>query len=716
LNPDSFSGLLLIIALILLRGLIVLAYNAFANVRQSVLRDMAEEGNQGASRLLALVSRDGDLQVAYQTARTMLSLAIAAVATLGFSNPLIEQMGEAASPMAVHIGVLVVTLLLTLIFGELVPEGIGSAYAHTLAMSLTGFMQVLIIVLKPLTLIIVAISKAIATIFKSSEKVNTVTEEEIVTLVESGQAGGSIEEEEKDMILSVLQLDETYASEVMVPRIDITALSIDTSVQDALTSFIKSGFSRIPLYENTIDNIKGLLYAKDLLSYWHNGSEEPALELRDLMRPAYFVPETKRADDLLKELQSKRVHMAIVIDEFGGTAGIVTIENIIEEIIGDIQDEHDPFEEAEYIQESETEYMVDASIDIDDFNDLLDVEIPGDDSDTLGGFVYTTLGRVPVIGEEIKHEERGKQLVIRVEKVEGRRIRKLHVVLHKLDEHKLDEARPEAEAEIKAEETARTSTSETPAAPTTPVLPVIPAAPAIPAVTATSTPAAATASPDTAEMGEMAESTRETPPASAPPSANTTSPTTQPEPASPASAASAASATHPTNTETAPTDTAPSSDAVPVTPTEAKQDVVEPSNNVATTKPAEPDPTIDMDGKTVVPGVTSAPISSEAVPLTPSDEAANSDAKAPETTPTSAASSSPDTVSPSLETVASDDTTVSEETAPPPAAEPVQSDKRKIIGEDSNTATPTTSTTDEKENTEDGTQPDQPRQPVSERP
>lgn len=678
MNSDSLSGLLLIIALILLRGLIVLAYNAFANVRQSVLRDMADEGHRGARRLLPLLEKNSDLEVSHETSTTLLSIAIAAVSILGFANPLMTQLDPSASPLAVYVGVLLVVALLTLIFGELVPQGIGSAYASSMALSLTGFMQILITLLKPLTVIVIAISKAIATLFKSSEKVNTVTEEEIVTLVESGQAGGSIEEEEKDMILSVLQLDETYASEVMVPRIDITALPIDISLEEALASFISSGFSRIPLYENTIDNIKGLLYAKDLLSHWYNGNKEKSLTPRDLMRQAYFVPETKRADDLLKELQTKRVHMAVVIDEFGGTAGIVTIENIIEEIIGDIQDEHDPFEEAEYVQESETEYSVDASMDIDDFNDLLDVEVPGDDSDTLGGFVYTTLGRVPVIGEEIKFEDHHKRLVIRVEKVEGRRIRKVRVYIHDLDEDGKEPVKTDT-----SETTAVAETTEADAKPVTPApTPSVPASAPIaaalvtPAVTSPAdapvtaptsgavpvTPAEAEALDQTAEAAEVSGTPAPLPEVPSTPAEAEVIPaepvTTEPVPASPED--KTVIPVSDTKTETKPeadkTDTAPSSDAVPVTPPENAQTA---KNEIPPAEASAP--------------VTAAEPGDPAKPVEPAKPAAT----APDAKP-----------------------------AAPSAGTATKAEASKPSGDSAKNGTV--------QNVEDGTQPDKPRQPISE--
>ncbi|MBC8171681.1 MAG: HlyC/CorC family transporter [Anaerolineae bacterium] len=321
---------------------------------------------------------------------------------------------------------LVLTACVTLILGELVPEAIGSAYANTLALWVIMPVHLLVLVFSPISAGLVIVSKWLSSLFSSSDLVNIVTEEEIMTMVESGHSGGTIEEEEKDMIFSVLQLGETYASEVMIPRIDIKAVELDTPLEEARAIFVKSGLSRIPVYEDTIDTIKGVLYAKDLLAYWHNGNKDKIKSIRDLLRPAYFVPETKPADELLKELQSKRVHMALVVDEYGGTAGIVTIENIIEEIIGDIQDEYDPPEEAEYTQVGDNEYIVDAGIDLDDLNDLLSIELPTDDSDTLGGFIFSYFGRVPTMGEEIDYAD--EHLMLRVESVEGRRIRKVRII------------------------------------------------------------------------------------------------------------------------------------------------------------------------------------------------------------------------------------------------------------------------------------------------
>ncbi|MCU0496143.1 MAG: hemolysin family protein [Anaerolineae bacterium] len=418
MDDGGLSSLLTIAILTSAQGLLALAYGALANIRLNTFRDLAEAGNRRAEQVLQLTGQK-NLRVTHQVVSSLLKVAIGGVALLGVAPAIVFH--YPSLPPAGVIGVILFfSVAIVLIFGELIPEGIGSVYANGLALWVVIPIRWLVILFAPLTITFVELSKSISRALSSAELVNTVTQEEIMTLVESGQAEGTIEAQEKEMIFSVLQLDSTHVSEVMVPRIDVRALEIDSTLEEARGIFIQSGFSRIPVYEDTIDNIKGLLYAKDLLVHLNEKRS-----LRELMRPAYFVPETKPVDELLKELRAKRIHLAVVVDEYGGTAGIVTIENIIEEIIGDIQDEYDHEEEAEYIQQGDDAFIVDASIDIDDFNQLLNAEIPNDESDTLAGYIYSYFGRVPEVGEEITPDN-GK-LTMRIESVDGRRIRKVFV-------------------------------------------------------------------------------------------------------------------------------------------------------------------------------------------------------------------------------------------------------------------------------------------------
>jgi CBS domain containing-hemolysin-like protein len=241
--------------------------------------------------------------------------------------------------------------------------------------------------------------------------------EEILRLAEIDTNGDEIEEDEREMIRGIIELDETLAREIMAPRIDVVALDGEKTIDDALRVIVDRGFSRIPLYDDTIDNITGIIYAKDLLRCVTE-SRRPAL--RDIARPAYFIPESKRVDELLAEFKKSKVHMAIVVDEYGGTAGLVTIEDLLEEIVGEIQDEYDR-EEAQIERVNESEAILDARVSIDALGELFGFEADDEDYDTVGGFVYHHLGKVPAAGDEVRVDG----LTLRVLSVIGRRIKKV---------------------------------------------------------------------------------------------------------------------------------------------------------------------------------------------------------------------------------------------------------------------------------------------------
>jgi CBS domain containing-hemolysin-like protein len=352
----------------------------------------------------------------------VLRFAIVAVATVQLAVPMTDNFSE---PGLAYVMVLLPLALLTYILGDLVPSAFGNAYADQVVSFVTSIMRPIIVILGPLVALFIRLSKVVSDLSGSEEMRKAVTEEEIMSLVDVGQKGGTIEDEEKEMIYSVLQFGETLAREVMVPRPDVVAVEIDQPLDEALGKFIETGHSRLPVYEDEIDDIKGLLYAKDLLTLWHGGGEKQAT-IRALMRPAYFVPETKRADVLFKEMQERKIHLAVIVDEYGGTAGIVTIEDLIEEIVGDIRDEYDVNEEAEYVQLGDNEYIVDGGMNLDDLNEMMGINLPTDEADSIGGYIYSQLGRVPDVGEII--EEPAHHVRMRIEAVENRRIRKVHIV------------------------------------------------------------------------------------------------------------------------------------------------------------------------------------------------------------------------------------------------------------------------------------------------
>ena len=247
-----------------------------------------------------------------------------------------------------------------------------------------------------------------------------VTEQEIRAMAEVASDESSIEEGEKELIHSIFEFGDTLVREVMVPRPDMVAAPIDAGVPKVLDLMLKHGYSRIPVYRDTLDEIEGVVYAKDLLRHLHAG--KPNVPIRQIMREAYFVPETKRVADLLREMQQRRVHIALVLDEYGSVAGLVTIEDLIEELVGEIADEYD-VEEALFELLDDDTYRVTGRLPIDELNDLLDVELPHDEWDTVAGLVYGLLGSVPVQGETVSFGD----LEFTVEKVQGRRIEKVLV-------------------------------------------------------------------------------------------------------------------------------------------------------------------------------------------------------------------------------------------------------------------------------------------------
>ncbi len=247
----------------------------------------------------------------------------------------------------------------------------------------------------------------------------TMTEEDLKNWVEVGQPEGSLEKGEREMIYSIFQFGDILTKEIMVPRIDVLALDIHTTLGDARDTFVRAGHSRVPVYEDTVDNVVGLLYAKDLLSAQKD--DELIVDHRDLLRLAYFVPESKKVDEVLAEMQTRSMHMAIVVDEYGGVAGVVTLEDIVEEIIGEIRDEYDESEELPYALVGEDEYIFQGRVDLDIFNDVMETSIATDNADTIGGFIYSEIGDVPSGGEQVQAD--GVTLI--VEQVVGRRIAKV---------------------------------------------------------------------------------------------------------------------------------------------------------------------------------------------------------------------------------------------------------------------------------------------------
>ena len=407
MDPDLLTAIGLVLFL-LLDLITSAARSAISNSSLARLLIQREKMVSQVNRTTQLLSNTPRTQASLNLFQSILRFLIA-----GLSLVLFVPWADTQYLLPYSLGVLLLASLVTF-FLEWLIETAVSHHPETWAIRLNSYVRVLSLVMSPLL--------ALPFLFISSSETNQesgVTETELISLVEAGQEEGFLEQEEQKMIVSIFRLGDTLVREIMIPRIDILALDVNTPFDQTMDALQQSGYSRVPIYKDSVDNILGLLYAKDLLGIWREGKRE--VSLSDHLRPAYYVPEAKKADELLTELQAKRIHMAIVVDEYGGVAGLVTLEDIVEEIVGEILDEYDQAEEMIYQAINDDEYLFQGRIDLDDFNDIMGTQLPNSEADTLSGLIYSRIGRVPAAGDHMQIE--GLQLT--VEQVSGQRIRKV---------------------------------------------------------------------------------------------------------------------------------------------------------------------------------------------------------------------------------------------------------------------------------------------------
>jgi putative hemolysin len=423
------TDILIILLLILINGFFVGAEIAFVSVRRTRLDELAEAGDRRAKRAQKLMRDPGRFLAVIQVAITFLGALASAVAAVSIVTVVAEPLRGIAliADQADTIALLLVTFIVSvvsIVLGELIPKGFALANPDRIALAVSGPISLFAKIVSPLVAVLVLLTKIISKPFGiDPTRTPELSAAEIRLIVEQGSQQGVLEAEEEQMISAVMSLSDSKLHEVMVPRIDIAAIDQEASFDDAVTLVLTEGHSRTPLYKESVDHIVGILYAKDLLRIIAAGGPRP--RLRDIMRPALFVPESQAVDDLLNELQRRRVHMAIVLDEYGGTAGLVTIEDLLEEIVGEIQDEFDEEEPMKVIVR-EGEAILDGRADIDEMGELVDpaLELEDDEEyDTVGGFVYHRIGRVPVVGDTVAVDP----FKITVIKVIGRRVGKVRV-------------------------------------------------------------------------------------------------------------------------------------------------------------------------------------------------------------------------------------------------------------------------------------------------
>ena len=432
---DPTGNLLLqiifIVILILINAFFAASEIAIVTLNDKKIKRLAENGDKKAVALLKLTEQPTKFLATIQVGVTLSGLLASAIAAQAFSLRIVDYFQSMKTPSSYDplisaLSIIIITLLLayvTLVFGELVPKRIGMQKAEKTAMAMVSMLSFLSIIIRPFVALLAFSANLVMRLlgFDPNAETHSVTEEEIRMLVDAGEERGAIEESEKNMINNIFEFDDRQASEIMTHRTEAVAVPFNMPFPQVLKLAISEGYSRIPIFEDDLDTILGVLYVKDLLKYV--GNEIPqGFDLKSIMRSAYFVPETKKCSELFEELTHQKVQMAVVVDEYGGTAGIITIEDLLESIVGNIQDEYDN-EVQEISRIDDSTFSIEGTTSIDEVSRLLDVDLPDGDYDTLGGFIVDDLGRIPDEGEHPVVEIEGYTLL--VELIEDRRIVKV---------------------------------------------------------------------------------------------------------------------------------------------------------------------------------------------------------------------------------------------------------------------------------------------------
>ena len=417
------SQIIVLAILILINAFFAATEIAFISLNDAKIEKQAKEGNKKAKQIKKMLREPSKFLATIQIGITLAGFLSSAFAADAFADdlaPMLQNLMPLGLAVWRNISIILITIILSyfsLIFGELVPKRLAMRNSEKIAFGTIGIIRAISIITAPFVKLLTASTNGVSKLFGiSGTDEETVTEEEIRMMVDVGEEKGSIKEEEKELINNVFEFNDKVVSEIMIHRKDIFAIEISDDVSEKLNEIDEYKYSRIPVYEETIDEIKGILYVKDILKYI---SKNKKIKIQDIMREAYFVSENKPINELFRELQKNKKQIAIVLDEYGGTSGIVTMEDILEELVGNIFDEYDDIEN-EYEKIDENTFKIAGSVPISELKKILNVEIPEGEYDTLSGFLTQELGRIPEDGEKPIIET--KDVTYKIEDYEDKRI------------------------------------------------------------------------------------------------------------------------------------------------------------------------------------------------------------------------------------------------------------------------------------------------------
>ncbi len=423
-----FWQILILLILIFLNAFFAASEIAFITLNDAKIEKQAKEGNKKAKQIRKMLKEPSKFLATIQIGITLAGFLSSAFASETFAERLAPILYKIIPMISLgvwkSISIVVITIILsffTLVFGELVPKRLAMKNYEKIAFGTIRIIRGLSIITAPFVKLLTIVTNAVSKLFgvKENEE-ESVTEEEIKMLVDQGEEKGTIEEEEKELINNVFEFNDITVSEIMTHRKDIFAIDISTTPELLITELSKEEYrySRIPVYDETIDEIKGILYVKDVLK----NINKKTFKVKNIMKEAYFVSQNRLINEVFKELQKNKIQMAIIVDEYGGTEGIVTMEDILEELVGDIYDEYDE-EEKEFEQLDKNTYILSGSMTINDVNKVLDAKIPEGDYDTISGFLQEKLGRIPEDEETPIIET--QEVTYKIEEYEDKRILKV---------------------------------------------------------------------------------------------------------------------------------------------------------------------------------------------------------------------------------------------------------------------------------------------------
>lgn len=435
-SPDPslplVAQLLFLACLIGINAFFASAEMAFVSLNKNKIRTLANDGNKKAIRLYALIEEPNKFLSSIQVAITLAGFLSSASAATSMSGDIGAYLSEWGIPYGTEIAVVLVTVVLsyfTLVFGELLPKRLALQNAEKVAMFSVGSILFISKLASPFVkLLSLSVSSLLKIMGKDKvDQEDEYSEEEIKSLLEAGQESGRINETGREMINSIFEFDDKLAYEIMTPRTDVYMIDINDNLSDYIDELLEERYSRIPVYNKDSDDIIGVLYMKDFfMEARKNGFEH--VNIRPLLQKPFFVPESKKIDDLFGELQHTKMHIALLIDEYGGFSGIVTLEDIIEEIMGDIDDEYDD-DEPKLEQISEMEYLVDGQFYLDDLSEELNLHLESENHETIGGLVIDLLGEIPDEDETEQKMVQNEECILLVESVKDRRIDKVRITI-----------------------------------------------------------------------------------------------------------------------------------------------------------------------------------------------------------------------------------------------------------------------------------------------